>query len=151
MYVISPTCPSGVSTPSYSRWATDIVRLGLKPSLRLASCWSVEVVNGGAGLRFWVLVAMEVTRGRRPSQRRRVSLGGLAVADLERLAVDLDELGLELVARSVARSARRVQYSRATKASISRSRSTTRRTATDWTRPAERPPRTLRDRSGLSV
>ena len=37
-----------------------------------------------------------------------------------------------------------VQYSRAVKAWISRSRSTTRRTATDWTRPADRPERTLR-------
>ena len=52
---------------------------------------------------------------------------------------------------SVARSAWIVQYSRAVNAVISRSRSTTRRTATDWTRPADRPPRTLRDSSGLSV
>ena len=44
-----------------------------------------------------------------------------------------------------------VQYSRATNDRISRSRSTTRRTATDWTRPAERPERTLREISGLSV
>ncbi len=52
MYVISPTWPSGVSTPSYRRWATDMVRLGLKLSLRLASCCSVDVVKGGAGLRW---------------------------------------------------------------------------------------------------
>ena len=51
MYVISPTRPSLVSMPSYRSWATRIVRLGLKLSLRLASCCSVEVVNGGAGLR----------------------------------------------------------------------------------------------------
>ena len=38
---------------------------------------------------------------------------------------------------AVARIASIVQYSRAVNASISRSRSTTRRTATDWTRPAE--------------
>ena len=37
-----------------------------------------------------------------------------------------------------------VQYSRAVNASISRSRSTTSRTATDWTRPADSPARTLR-------
>ena len=85
MYVISPTWPSGVSTPSYSRWATDIVRFGLKPSLRLASCWSVEVVNGGAGLRFWVLVAIEVTRGRRPRSASAWRSAVVAVADLERL------------------------------------------------------------------
>ena len=63
MYVIRPTWPSGVSAPSYRRWAIDIVRFGLKPSLRLASCWSVEVVNGGAGWRFWVRVPVFVTRG----------------------------------------------------------------------------------------
>ncbi len=44
-----------------------------------------------------------------------------------------------------------VQYSRAVKASISRSRSTTSRTATDCTRPAESPLRTLRLMSGLRV
>ena len=76
-----PTWPSGVSTPSYSRWAIDIVRLGLKPSLRLASCWSVLVVNGGAGLRFdWRLrdrlddrsqARGSPRRGARRSRRRR--------------------------------------------------------------------------------
>ena len=43
------------------------------------------------------------------------------------------------------RSASSVQYSCAVNARISRSRSTTRRTATDCTRPADRPERTLRD------
>ena len=52
---------------------------------------------------------------------------------------------------AVSSSASSVQYSRAVNARISRSRSTTMRTATDCTRPADRPPRTLRDRSGLSV
>ena len=70
MYVIRPTWPSGVSAPSYRRCAIDIVRFGLKLSLRLASCWSVEVVNGGAGLRFCFFVPIEVTRG---CSARRVS------------------------------------------------------------------------------
>ena len=52
---------------------------------------------------------------------------------------------------AVARIAWIVQYSRAVKAWISRSRSTTRRTATDWTRPADRPRWTFLPRSGLSV
>ena len=98
MYVIRPTWPSGVSTPSYSRCAIDIVRFGLKLSLRLASCCSVEVVNGGAGLRFCVLVAIDVTRGRRPGAPSAWSLRGRPVADLDRLAVDPDELGLERLA-----------------------------------------------------
>ena len=40
------------------------------------------------------------------------------------------------------------QYSVDLNASISRSRSTTSRTATDWTRPADRPRRTLSHSSG---
>ena len=42
-----------------------------------------------------------------------------------------------------------VQYSLVTKLLISFSRSTTRRRATDWTRPAESPRLTLRQRKGL--
>ncbi len=152
MYVMRPTWPSGVSAPSYRRWAMDIVRLGLKPSFRLASCWRVEVVNGGAGDRFWVRVPVFVTTGCALAERGGVPVGGLRVADVERLAIDPDELRCEPCRRSRWRgSASSVQYSRAVKASISRSRSTTRRTATDWTRPAESPPRTFRDSSGLSV
>ena len=36
---------------SYSRCAVCIVRRAVKPSLRAASCCTVEVVNGGGGLR----------------------------------------------------------------------------------------------------
>ena len=42
------------------------------------------------------------------------------------------------------------QYSLGIKARISRSRSTMRRTTTDWTRPAERPRAILRQRNGES-
>ena len=141
-----------MSTPSYSRWAIDIVRFGLKRSLRLASCWRVEVVNGGAGDRFWVRTPTLRTTGCASRSAVDVPLGGRLVGDVERLAVDPDELGGERRRPSaVARIASIVQYSRAVNASISRSRSTTSRTATDWTRPADRPPRTLRDSSGLSV
>ena len=137
--------------PSYSRCATDIVRFGLKPSLRLASCWSVEVVNGGAGERFWVRVPTLVTLGWSASIAARWRS---AVASSLTSSAAPSIRTTSAVNRSpaaVARSASIVQYSRAVKASISRSRSTTRRTATDWTRPADNPPRTLRDRSGLSV
>ena len=48
---MSPTLPSPMSTPSYSCCAVRIVRCAEKPSLREASCCSVEVVNGGEGLR----------------------------------------------------------------------------------------------------
>ena len=40
-----------MSMPSYSCWATTIVRRAVKPSLRLASCCSVLVVNGASGCR----------------------------------------------------------------------------------------------------
>ena len=43
------------------------------------------------------------------------------------------------------------QYSSGTKASISFSRSSIRRTATLWTRPADRPRRIFRHRKGLSL
>ena len=46
-----PTLPSPMSMPSYSCCARRMVRRALKPSLRAASCCSVEVVKGGAGLR----------------------------------------------------------------------------------------------------
>ena len=148
---MSPTCPSGVSTPSYSRWATDIVRLGLKPSFRLASCWSVDVVNGGAGLRFERLIAIDST------------IGWLArIAATWRSAVSSSPMtgfapsirtssALKSAPPGATRSASIVQYSIAVNARISRSRSTTSRTATDWTRPADSPERTLREISGLSV
>ena len=138
--------------PSYSRWATDIVRFGLKPSRRLASCCRVEVVNGGAGERFWVRVPTLVTFGWSAAIAARWRSAVASSADVERGAVDADDLGREAARRRrSSRIAWIVQYSRAVKAVISRSRSTTRRTATDWTRPADKPPRTLRDSSGLSV
>jgi hypothetical protein len=43
------------------------------------------------------------------------------------------------------------QYSLGLKVSISYSRSQTRRSATDWTRPAERAPGSLRHRTGERV
>ena len=48
-------------------------------------------------------------------------------------------------------SAAMVQYSSGTKSSISRSRSTISRRATDCTRPAESRPRTFCQSSGLSL
>ena len=63
MYVIRPDVPSpGRSIPSYSRWARVMVLRALKPSLRAASCWSVEVVNGGAGERFRSFFSTPMTR-----------------------------------------------------------------------------------------
>ena len=90
-----PTCPSGVSTPSYSRWAIDIVRFGLNDSLRLASCWRVEVVNGGAGDRFWVRTPTLRTTGCASRSAVTWRSAVVLVGKVERLAVDAHELGGE--------------------------------------------------------
>src|ERR1017187_2576061 len=53
-----PTAPSlPISMPSYSRWASIMVRFTLKRSLRAASCCKVEAMNGATGLRFFSRVA----------------------------------------------------------------------------------------------
>lgn len=47
MYVMSATLPSpGMSTPSYSACAADVVCLSDMPSLLSASCCIVLVMNG---------------------------------------------------------------------------------------------------------
>ena len=57
-----PTAPSlPISTPSYSRCASIMVRFTLKRSLRDDSCCSVEVMNGGTGLRFFSRVPTDLT------------------------------------------------------------------------------------------
>ncbi len=73
------------------------------------------------------------------------------IPDLGLLAVDPDEVRAERL--TGLREERRLEgpVFAGVNARISRSRSTTSRTATDCTRPAERPDRTLRQSSGLSV
>jgi hypothetical protein len=96
------------------------VRFGLKPSLRLASCWRVEVVNGGAGLRFWRLTATERTIG---CEARSASAWRVAVASspISGLAPSIrTRSAVKAFPAAVARLASRVQYSRATNARISR-------------------------------
>ena len=151
IYVIRPTWPSSVSTPSYRRCAALMVRFGEKPSLRLASCCRLDVVNGGAGERFVFLTATSVTIGRlariAAAWRSAVSpspISGFLPPIRTRSASNVSPFG-------AIRTAFSVQYSRAVNARISRSRSTTIRTATDCTRPAESPARTLRHSKGLSV
>ena len=52
IYVIRPISPRPPSlTPSYSCWATAIVRFAVKPRRREASCCSVLVMNGAVGRR----------------------------------------------------------------------------------------------------
>ena len=109
------------------------------------------MVNGGAGLRLCLRVAIFVTVG---SSSRRAAAWRSAVSPsvTSSAAPSIRTTSAANVTPVfVARSASRVQYSRAVNALISRSRSTTSRTATDWTRPADSPERIFRLRSGLSV
>ena len=55
-------------------------------------------MNGGAGERFWVRVPTLVTLGMECLDGGSVALGRLLVADVERGAVDADDLGRELLA-----------------------------------------------------
>ena len=124
-----------------------MVRRELKPSFLAASCWMVLVVKGAAGFflrcRFSTLVT---TNGsfRTASTTACASAAecscGLCPPILARAALKVCPL--------LASSASMLQYSCGVKAWISRSRSTTRRSATDWTRPAERPYRIFFQRSG---
>jgi hypothetical protein len=68
MYVMSPTDPSAPSsTPSYSCWASRIVRDGEKPRRFAASCCNVEVVNGAGGALLRSRRFTSVTTKGRPS------------------------------------------------------------------------------------
>ncbi len=109
------------------------------------------MVNGGAGLRFERLTTIDSTTGR---LARIAATCRLAVSPSP-ITGFCPSIRTSSAEKSAPPGARRrasiVQYSTALKARISRSRSTTSRTATDWTRPADSPERTLREMSGLSV
>src|SRR5262249_4610954 len=77
-----------------------MVWAGAKPSLRLASCCSVEVVKGGGGLRLAGLASTLATVNAAPSNARleaSASAGGADVEPLDFLAVGADEACLELL------------------------------------------------------
>ena len=93
-------------------------------------------------------------RDRRDDPARAFELGEdgvrlLLVADADRLAVLLEQLRLELGRLRTGQPAKMFQYSSGTNFSISRSRSQTSFSATDCTRPALSPRRTLSQSSGL--
>src|SRR5262249_46476031 len=115
----------------------------VKWSLRLASCWSVEVMKGAAGFRRRsprVTLFTFHTAPCRPVMTFRVSAsdGRLAFSPLTSRSVAVNSGGFFPLSRAC-----RDQYSVGTKAWISRSRSVMSRTATDCTRPADRPRRLL--------
>jgi len=130
-----------------------MVRWAVKPSLREASCCRVEVMNGGLGARLTGFFSTELMV-KVPALI--ASRAAVAMAS-EVMSSRWTRLPACLTSRvvngglSAARSASTDQYSCALKASISSSRSTTIRRATDCTRPAERAPGSLRHSTGDRV
>ena len=122
-----------------------------KPSLREASCCSVDVVKGGVGLRLWLPRSIPSTM----NSASRIRAAARSAASAVSTASLLSSFPSRRFSRAVkgmplpaAMSASTVQYSFGVKASISLSRSQISRSATDCTRPAERLPGSLRHRIG---
>ena len=139
MYVINP---SPVPAPSYKRCAADIVRDAPKPSCLLASCCSVDVVNGGPDVRFASLCFISTTRSVSHS-RTRLAYSSACAADamvnLPNFTPSTFTSAASNVAPSfVTTSALTVQYGSLMNASTSSSRSHTKRNATLCTRPADK-------------
>ena len=121
-----------------------MVRLTAIPSFRDASCCSVEVVNGAAGLRG----AVFCSRLRTPNPPKASAEASASTAAWsERFpwnsAVNPEPFG------AAKRPSMRKSMSE-TNCSMARSRSTIMRTATDCTRPALSPVRTFFQRTGES-
>src|SRR5438552_1718776 len=115
----------------------------------------VEVVNGGNGLRRTCRLSISATV--KPDARRIASAAARALASLSRskrsrrLPSRWVSRAVKVWPASVLNSTSMVQYSRDLNTSISDSRSQTKRNATDWTRPAERLPGSLRHSTGDNV
>jgi len=109
-------------------------------------------VNGAAGCRCWSRRRTSVTEYGTPDSSARIAFASasLAIAIFSPPFV-ANRATNGVSAPSGVSRASIDQYSCGTNASISRSRSQIRRTATDWTRPALKPPRTFRHSSGLSL
>ncbi len=131
-----------------------MVCAGAKPSLRLASCCRVEVVKGGGGLRLAGLASTVATVNAALSSAC-LNASASAPEPMSRRWIFWPSAptrrASKVSPRGVASVATSDQYSRATNFSISSSRSQTRRSATDCTRPAERAPGSLRHSTGESV
>ena len=130
-----------------------MVRCAEKPSLRAASCCSVEVVNGGAGLRRRCLRSMVSTVSAPLAAPVSVVSASRAVVSLVKLncSTFVPRYSMSLSGKRVAvcsPSAASVQYSCGMNASMASSRSQIMRSAGLCTRPADRPWRTFFHSSG---
>src|SRR5215475_14072337 len=118
-----------------------MVWAGAKPSLRLASCCSVEVVNGAGGLRLAGL-ASTLTTAKAALSNACLKASASAGVPMSRRWIFWPSAPTRRASnsspRGVASVATSDQYSRGTNFSISSSRSQTSRSATDCTRVAER-------------
>ena len=157
---------------SYRRCATLIACFALIESLRPASCCIVEVVNGALGLRVpgfasrWETDARDAVRMASArsfasvslrtrtaflsSPRSSKSVPRARAPPSMRTSRAEKAFSGSVASRSVTAVASIPQYDAETNAMRSRSRSTTRRVAADWTRPAEVPCCTLNHSTGLT-
>src|SRR5688572_22053205 len=126
-----------------------MVRFGEKRNLLDASCCNFEVMNGGGAFLRRSLRSISLTVSGDDCSASTTSrawpswfISTLAPSRRDTLATN----GGGLLPSTLAST---VQYSTGTKALISPSRSTTRRTATDCTRPADSPRLTLVHNTGL--
>ncbi len=147
---------------SYSRWAMDMVRDAPNPSLREASCCSVVVRKGAYGWRRYGLDSTDCTvkvvsrsasvsacacarsRWTGPVPDAALSSPVLVKSDPRATLAPSTECSLAVKIRTswsgpASKLPSMSQYEATRKAIRSRSRSTTRRVATDWTRPADSP------------
>ena len=130
-----------------------MVRWAVKPSLRAASCCRVEVVKGGEGLRLTGFFSIDLIV-KLPALMASRAAPAMASEVMSSRCTRLPACLTSRVVKgglSAARSASTDQYSWGRNASISISRSTTIRRATDCTRPAERAPGSLRHSTGDRV
>ncbi len=130
-----------------------MVRWAEKPSLRDASCCRVEVVKGGAGVRRAGFFSTEATLKVADSTAARAAWATASAPRsnfVSRLPSCLTRRARKGSEPAVT-SASMVQYSWVLNRSISSSRSTMMRSATDCTRPAERAPGSLRQSTGERV
>ena len=123
------------------------------PRRRAASCWSVEVVNAGGGARRSVSRATDATSSRARAMRAAASRAARSEAR-PASSTSAPSRRRSAAANGAPPGADTVASTRhealGTKASISASRSHTRRSATDCTLPAERHPGSLRHSTGES-
>ena len=146
MYVMRPTAPSpGSSMPSYNCCAIIIVFL----TGNRAACCSLLVMKGGTAFFLRSFVATDATVHVAPRRSARTVSDSAWLVTLMFEPPRLSSFASNSGGTGPARRAVMFQYSSATKRSISRSRSTTSLSATDCTRPALRPRRTLSQSSGL--